>query len=662
MPQAHYGTWDSSITPQALAANGKRFFDTVADGDFIYNVEMRPNEKARYVIVRYSKDGTATDMIAAPFSARTRVHEYGGRAFTVQNGVIYFVNFADQFLYTVKVGEAPVVLNNTGVRFAEPVMTKHGLIAVAEKHHISEDGKTEVKEATNFIALINPETGAMETLIGGHDFYAFPTVSADGNKIAWICWDHPNMPWDETELWVADLVDGNVENAQRIGAEDPTVVSHFQPGWDQHNNLIFMSDKSNWWNPYHWNAVTGAITPIVTMEEDLGVPLWNLGLTTWGFYDSYQIFTFDKNNKVAFMLVDPNVPEHPHIFESGFNSVSRLCIHKGHLYFVGASGTEPPALVKFSVSGGVQYLARSMDVALLWDAISVAEHIEFPTKSRQGKAYAYYYPPKNPEFFAPGGEKPPVVIMIHGGPTASASPGFDLAKQFWTSRGFAVADVNYGGSTGYGRKYRKALQRDKADEPGYWGQMDIADCVACVNYLVEKGLVDPNKVVIRGGSAGGYTTLAALAFTDTFKAGTSLYGVSDILVLAKETHKFESRYMDQLVGSLPQFEATYHERSPIHHLVGIRSPLLVLQGDEDKIVLPNQAEMMVEGLKALGRTVEYVLYAGEQHGFRKAETIIDAYERELAFYRKVFGLTQEVMAEAKKAPSPSSSPRRAPTP
>jgi dipeptidyl aminopeptidase/acylaminoacyl peptidase len=630
MMQAKYGTWESPISAAMIASSGVTFSDIQADGAYIYTIEMRPNEKGRCVIVRYKEDGTREDILPAPFSARTRVHEYGGRSFTVYNNSVYFVNYADQYLYKFKVGDAPRLLNNSSIRFAELFVTAHGLLAVAEEHH------TDGSEASNYIVLINTDNGNVKKLVSGSDFYAFPTVNSEGSKIAWVCWNHPNMPWDDTELWVADLDNGSIKNKQQI-ASDKNHVSHSQPRW-YNGDLIFIDDSNNWWNPYRWNVAQDTITPIITLEADLAGPTWILGKYTWDIFKNQLLFIYSENGHAKIALVDPSktIGSNVRFIDMPFTDMSYVYVHKDSIYFIGYSTTHAPALVKYNKASGIVILHESAVFDTPETTISVGKHIKFPTKSRQGVAYAYYYPPNNPEFTAPVGSLPPLIVIIHGGPTAATSRGFALAKQYWTSRGFAVADVNHGGSTGYGRKFRKALQRDSVLEPGYWGEIDINDCVACVEYLVKQNLVDPSKVVIRGGSAGGYTTLAALAFTNMFCAGANYYGVSDILALAKVTHKFESRYMDQLIGSLPEFEYLYRQRSPINNLDKFNAPLLVLQGDEDKIVPPDQSEMIVAALQQRGIRVEYKLYQGEQHGFRKADTIVDAHERELRFYLSVF--------------------------
>lgn len=628
MKQAPYGTWESTISAQDIASQSIVFFDSVGDGEYIYNVERRPNEQGRHVIVRYNESGEKTDILPAPFSARSRVHEYDSRSFTVSNDTIYFVNYTDQNLYYFKTGEQPIALTTNGIRFSELTMTKLGLLAVAEEH--LNDGT----EAQNYVALINPTTGHIRKLIQGEDFYAFPIINKAGTKIAWVSWKHPNMPWDNTSLWAADI-----ESSDKPIKIDSTnkEQSYMQPGWDANDDLIFISDRTNWWNLYKWQAATNTITALYKVDAEFSTPLWQLGTLSWGFYKNYIFchYSDDKDKKIV--LIDlASETSKAHELQIPYIGIEKLCMHNNAAVFIAHSVNRSPELVRYTPNGKIKVLEKTTKFTLPSTAISIGEHITFPTKGRQKIAHAYYYQPVNPQYEASENTEPPLVVMIHGGPTSATSASFTLQKQFWTSRGFAVADINYGGSSGYGRKYRKSLQRDAEDKPGYWGDIDVKDCIACVEYLVSLYKADPDKVVIRGGSAGGYTTLAALAFSDVFAAGASYYGVSDILALAQDTHKFESRYMDQLIGSLPEFESVYKQRSPINNLDKFTAPLLVLQGDEDKIVLPNQAEMMVKALKERNIFVEYVLYKGEQHGFRKSETIIDSLNRELAFYLSVF--------------------------
>lgn len=632
MQQAPYGTWESPITASQIAGKTIRFFDIIADGEFIYNVEMRPNEAGRYVIVQYDRNGKKTEILPAPFSARTRVHEYGGRSFTVSNGIIYFINFADQNLYSLKIGESPVQITNAGIRFAEPSMTSYGLIVIAEEHLAN--GSVE-----NYMALINVDAGSVTKLISGSDFYAFPTIkdpSAKSTNIAWISWEHPNMPWDATNLWVADLIDGKVINTKCIlnGANEQ---SFYQPQWDVNGNLIFISDASGWWNPYIYDTQTENITPLIQQQSEFAVPLWMVGASVWAQDKNILFFTSRNDGKTKLLKMDLNHPlKAPETLYTSCTVIDYLCYNKNHLYFIGGSPTLASALFAYDLNNGEKIIEVSTKLNLPEKWFSYPQHIRFPTSARQKIAYAFFYPPNNPDYVGLAETKPPLVVMIHGGPTATASSTLSLEKQFWTTRGFAVVDVNYGGSTGYGSKYRKALQRDTAEEAGYWGDVDVKDCAACVNYLIQQGLVDPQKIVIRGGSAGGFTTLAALAFTDLFCAGTSCYGICDLLSFLDDTHKFESHYTDQLLGSYPKFANIYESRSPLKNCDKINSPLLVLQGDQDLVVPQSQSEMIVNELRSKGIRVEYQLYKGEQHGFRKAETIEDVWNRELRFYLSVF--------------------------
>lgn len=625
MPIAPFGTWESPISAELIASKSITFFNIVADGEFIYCVEMRPNENGRYAIVRYSTTGEKLTVLPGPFSARTRVHEYGGKSFTVADGVIYFVNYADQNLYKIIDNQQPEQITFDGIRFAELTITEHGIIAIAERHI------DESREAENFLALIDPDTGAITELATGYDFYAAPAIY-NNKKIAWICWNHPNMPWNATHLWVADIVDGKLANNYQLQANS-SPQSYFQPQWDAQGNLCFISDLTGWWNFYKWSSATDTIKTLCTLDAEFGQPLWQLGMSRWGWYHDLILCVYTEQGSAKLGLLDPHkAQQNLRTLDLPFTSFDYLCMHNNRAYFIGASPIQAASLIEYVPNNICRVLAESTDIIVADEYISIPKHITFPTTGRQKNAHAFFYMPVNKDFNAPVGEKPPLVVFIHGGPTSATSSAFNLQKQYWTSRGFAVADINYGGSAGYGTKYRNSLERDNEDSPGYWGDVDIKDCVACVKYLASNDLIDPDKAVIRGGSAGGFTTLAALAFTNTFKAGANYYGVSDIMALTKDTHKFESRYMDRLVGALPKYADLYATRSPINNLDNFSAPLIVFQGDEDKVVPENQSATMVHALRERGILVSYVLYHGEQHGFRKAETIIDSLTKELDFY------------------------------
>jgi len=473
-------------------------------------------------------------------------------------------------------------------------------------------------------------------LVEGADFYATPVVSPDGTQLAWVEWNHPNMPWDDTSLYTAPVyADGSLGPARLVaGGEDESV---FQPTWSPDGELYFVSDRTDWWNLYVDRD--GEAAPVLAMEAEFGAPHWVFGTRTYGFLDDGQLVArYTQGGKWRLAVINPHAHELRDLGLS-YTSIGALAVEGELILATLSSPTEAEAVALVSPeSGSVDILRTSSPVTADADYTSVAETIEFPTTG--GKtAHAFYYPPKNRDFRGPEGELPPLIIMIHGGPTSATSGSLRAATQYWTSRGFAVCDINYGGSTGYGREYRNRLRYN-------WGVVDVDDAANAALYLAKQGKVDRNKLLIRGGSAGGYTTLAALAFRDVFRTGASLYGVSDLALLAEDTHKFESRYLDQLVGRYPQEKSRYEARSPIHHLDKFTEPVILLQGLEDKVVPPNQAELVLASLKSRGIPVAYVPFPGEQHGFRQAENIIRAQEAELYFYGKILGFEPADSIEA----------------
>ncbi len=622
---APYATWKSPITAEMISSNKVKFTGVCLDGEDTYWVEMRPDEAGRNVIVRRQTDGNTEDVNPRPFNARSTVHEYGGGAFTVVDGVVFFSNYKDQRIYRQKPGKEPVsITDRANMRYADMILDadRRSLICVREDH--SGDG-----EAINsIIALGLEEVGAEVVLVSGNDFYASPRLSARGDKIAWLTWNHPNMPWDGTELWVASISpDGKLYDSKQIagGAQE----SVFQPEWSPEGELYFVSDRSQWWNLYRHRD--GKNEHIIPMEVEFGKAQWVFGMSTYGFVSPnklicaynqrgiWNLATVDLTSDTLLEIVQP------------YDVISSICCSESRVVFVGASPVEPSSLVEMKTRDfQIEVLRKSSDSVHDLGYISTAQTIEFPTESDR-TAYAFYYPPKNPEYSPPGGELPPLIVYCHGGPTGATSMALDLSVQFWTSRGFAVLDVNYGGSTGYGRAYRERLS-------GQWGVVDVDDCVNGAQFLVDKNVVDSSRIAIRGGSAGGFTTFASLTFRDFFNAGASYYGISDIEVLAKETHKFESRYLETMVGSYPDDIELIRERSPINHLDKLSSPMIVFQGLEDKIVLPNQSEMMVDALRSKGLPVAYIAFEGEQHGFRRAGNIKRALEAELYFYGKIFAI------------------------
>ena len=630
---APYGSWKSPITSDAIVSGSVGLGDVMRSGDHLFWSERRPLEKGRSVVVCRSADGTVTDVTPPEFNVRTRAHEYGGGSWAVFDDVVYFANFADQRLYRQRLGEAPEALTPKGDRrFADIRLdvSRDRLICACEDHTVEGEAKASIVA----IALDGSQT--VTVLSDGSDFHTSPTLSPDGSQLAWLTWQHPNMPWDETQLWLGDVdADGHLANVRQIaGAAEESI---FQPQWSPSGKLYFVSDRTDWWNLYRWNP-EGEPTAICPMEAEFGLPQWVFGMSTYGFSSNQKssdansgdraVCTYTQNGLWTLANLDLTDGKLT-AFDLPYTSFSGIQVDSNGVGFIGGSATAPSELVYFDFAAGKPLvLKRSTELAIATGYLSAPESIEYPTT--EGTAYGLLYRPKNQDFEAPADEKPPLKVKIHGGPTAQTSSSLSLAIQYWTSRGFAVLDVNYGGSTGYGRKYRRRL--DFA-----WGIVDVDDCVNGAQYLVDRGIVDGDRLTIAGGSAGGYTTLAALTFKDTFQAGASKYGVSELEALARDTHKFESRYLDRLIGPYPEQKSVYVERSPLHSVNQLNCPVLFLQGLEDKIVPPNQAEMMVAALKNKGIPVAYVAFEGEQHGFRQSENIKRALDGEFYFYSQIFG-------------------------
>ncbi len=717
-----YGAWPSPISTDLLVAGAVGLHEVQADGDDLWWDEGRPEEGGRVQLVRRSPDGATTDVLPDGFAARTRVHEYGGGAWRVHSGVLYFSNWSDQRLHRLDPGGEPVPLTPEGCRYADMDVAPDGtwLVAVREDHR--GDG-----EAVNEIVRIDTTTGGETVLVTGPDFVACPRV-ADWHRLrlAWTQWNHPYMPWDTAEVWAGELDDDGLVEAQRLAGGPGEWAS--QPTWAG-GRLWLTSDRPvdergvplsavagsllRFAEVYRWDG--GDLEPVTFgIDGDVATPPWVFRMSRFVpdpedarqaggpegppvtdaetlVWEPYGTVAVSRNGVDRLVRIDDGRSIE---LATPYTAWSSLAPTPDGLTAVAASFTSEPAIVVVrppppaevgaatedgsvpeidatdqpittgraaatdsravdrpvatdlraaavpeALAGAVDpsgpgavvidVVRPPRDLGLSPEQISLPESISFPSAGGR-TAHALYYPPTNPAHVGPDGERPPLLVDIHGGPTSAARSQFQLGVQFWTSRGFAVVDVNYGGSTGYGREYRELLN-------GQWGVVDVEDCVAAATFLAERGDVDPERMAIRGGSAGGFTTLAALAFHDTFAAGVSKYGVADLAVLAQETHKFESRYMDSLVGPWPEAEALYRERSPLFHADQISVPLLVLQGLEDEVVPPNQSELIVEALKANGVPVAYLAFEGEQHGFRQAETIVRAAEAELSFYGQVFG-------------------------
>ena len=620
-----YGSWKSPITSELIVSETIKLGQIVLDGDNVYWSESRPAEGGRNVIVRWSPHGKTEDVTPEPFNVRSRVHEYGGGAYNVSDGNIYFCNFADQQLYKQGADlEARPLTSQKGGRYADMIVDKlrARLIGVRENHSGGDS------EPVNTIVAVDL-TNSLEdrVLVSGNDFYSSPRISPDGSRLAWLTWNHPNLPWDGTELWVGYLgADGSIGDSQKVaGGVNESI---FQPEWSSDGELYFVSDRTEWWNLYRYSH--NRVESVCPRDLEFGRPQWLFSMSTYGFESAHRIICTYTSKGVWHLASLKCASGELKEIEIPYTEVWNLQVTPGQAVFCAGSPSQPSSIVRFDLESRQFHLLRlSSDIRVDKGYISAPEAIEFPTK--HGKtSHAFFYPPQNCDYQAPANELPPVLVKIHGGPTSATSTSLAWDIQYWTSRGFAVLDVNYGGSSGYGRSYRQRLE-------GQWGVVDVDDCVNGARFLVEQGKIDGNRLAIRGSSAGGYTTLCALTFRDIFRAGASYYGISDLEALAKETHKFEARYLDRLVGPYPDRLDIYRQRSPIHSTHLLSCPLILFQGLEDEVVPPNQAEMMLEALQSKGLPVAYVPFEGEQHGFRQAETIKRALDGELYFYSRVFG-------------------------
>jgi len=633
---APFGTWKSPITAQTVAAQGLRLGFPALDGDDIYWLEGRPQEGGRNVLVKRSLDGAITDVTPRDHNVRTRVHEYGGGAYVVSKSFIYYSNFADQRLYRIIGSGTPQPITPEGKWFyADATIDEHRqrLICVREDH--SRDGH---EPRTTLVSIrVDGDSDPGEVIADGYDFYSTPRLSLDGTRLAWLSWRHPQMPWDGTELWVARVTGAGTLEEPELIAGGPH-ESIFQPGWGPDGLLYFASDRTGWWSLYRSDvaSVAPTVRPLLwqSLEEaEFGRPQWLFGWATWAFADDrHMAVTYARRGRWSLATIDLETGTLTDV-PTDLEPLEWLAATPTHAIYVAASPDTPSTVAKTNLStGGTEMIRSSSTLELNRRHISVPEAIEFPTEGGL-TAHAFYYPPRNADYMALPSDRPPLIVISHGGPTTQTKAVLDLGVQYWTNRGFAVVDVNYGGSSGYGREYRERLNWQ-------WGIVDVDDNINAARYLVEEGKADPDRLIIRGGSAGGYTTLAALAFhPDVFAAGASYYGVSDVEALAKDTHKFESRYLDTMIGPYPEMKDLYRERSPIHFIERLSCALILFQGLEDKVVPPDQSERMAEAVRGKGLPVAYIAFEGEQHGFRKADTIIRCLEAELYFYGAIFRFT-----------------------
>ena len=620
---APYGSWKSPITTDLITAKSISLVESLIDGDDIYWIESRPSESGRYVIMRREANGNMVECTPADFSARNAVHEYGGGAFAVSDGQIYFCNFHDQRVYRHRANESPQALTvNEKYRYADLIVDKkrERLICIREDH-------TGEGEAVNSIVSVKmSEANDGVILVSGNNFYSSPRISPDGNRIAYLTWSHPNMPWDGCELWVADInEDGSLQNQTLVTGSASESIS--QPEWSPDGVLHFVAEPDGWWNLYRWKD--GKIEALCPMQAEFAEPQWVFGMFAYDFVSPTKILCrYTQNGIWHLAWLDTNSKKLTQI-EIPFTDVFDVRCGKDFAIFQGGSPTQPLTLVRMDTkTEKMEYIKQAFVVSVDKEYFSAGQSISFPTTGDK-TSHGIYYAPRNKDYDGPEGDAPPLLVFSHGGPTSAALTTLRYAIQFWTSRGFAVLDVNYGGSTGYGREYRQRLN-------GNWGVVDVDDCSNGALHLVKQGLANPEHLAIRGGSAGGYTTLACLAFRDVFKAGASHFGISELEVFVKDTHKFESRYLYTLVGPYPERKDLYYERSPINYVQKFNCPLILFQGDEDKVVPPSQSQMMFEALRGREIPVSYVLFNGEQHGFRKADSLKRALEGELYFYSKIF--------------------------
>jgi dipeptidyl aminopeptidase/acylaminoacyl peptidase len=620
---ASCGSWKSPITSDLIVSQTVGITSLAINQGNIYWLEKRPQEEGRNLLICFGNQGEMKNFTPAPLSVRSKIHEYGGGAFVVQGNTIYFSNYQDGRIYQQVIGTQPYPLTDKlERRYGDLVVDsqRNRLICVCEDHSLP-------GEAVNSIVAINLNTGRIQNLVAGSDFYSSPRLSPDGNYMGWLSWNHPDMPWDSTHLWLAPLdADGGILEPQLIAGG--ITESICEPKWGEDGVLYFASDRTNWWNLYRCQP-GGGVEILHQKAAEFAYPHWVFGLSTYTVVGNRLICAYAADGCWHLGEINLNTKQFREI-KTSYTNISDLQGGDDFVIFLGGSPTEATAIIKLDLNTfREQVLRRTGELEIDPGYLSLPEAIAFPTTD-QLTAYAWYYPPQNKDYRALPGELPPLVVKSHGGPTAAAAVDLNLRIQYWTSRGFGYLDVNYGGSIGYGRQYRQRLD-------GKWGIVDVDDCINAAKYLVERQRVDGDRLVITGSSAGGYTTLAALTFRDTFKAGASYYGVSDLEIFAKDTHKFESRYLDRLVGKYPEDKKIYQERSPIYFTEQLDCPVIFFQGLKDQVVPPNQAEMMFQAIKHKGLPVAYIAFPQEAHGFRIAENIKKALDSEFYFYSRVFG-------------------------
>jgi len=628
-----YGNWPSKISASLIVSDSLSIDEARQIEDTLFYIERRPQEAGRCVIVKIT-EGHAEDILPAPYSARSRVHEYGGGSYCVHENMLFFINDSNQDIYLVRDEKISRVTSTENQRFADFSYDKkfQRLIAICETH---ENGNVE-----NSIVSIEINSGEIASIESGNDFYASPRLNTTATQLCWQTWNQPNMPWDGNQLWLAEInTEGALHNKKHIAGDEN--ISVFQPQWSPKNILHFISDDNGWWHLYRYTneKLSPAIKQLTFGEKEFGLPQWVFAQSTYAFINDTDILCcYQSAGRSTLAKLSLSAETKLLTLNTDWQEFSSITAHKNHLAFIGASGACFPQLVSASFNDEQTSLSTSVvktscSLPITAEYYSEAQTIEF-TNRKGRNVFANYYPPKNPDCKPDENSAPPLIVICHGGPTGQSGIALDAKKQFWTSRGFALLDVNYSGSTGYGRAYRARLD-------GNWGVLDVEDCCDAALYTVTQGLANKDQLIIRGSSAGGYTVLATLTFESVFSAGASYYGISELTSLASDTHKFEARYLDRLIGPYPEAHELYQQRSPINHTEQLSCPVIFFQGIEDRVVPKQQAEKMFAALNKKGLPVAVQYFAGEQHGFRKAETIEQCLENELSFYQLIFNLKEK---------------------